>query len=219
MNCTVHSGFLRSWLNTRSAILPAVSLASSTHPDYALTLVGHSLGGAVALLAGLELHARGTPAATITTFGEPKVGNDGFVAHVDTLLVQSREDVREESTYRRLTHIDDPVPLLPLTEWGYVPHAGELYISKASLPASILDVQPCEGDRDSECSAGTDGSLASLESGDVKEMVLVPSRFNLWQLFFAHRDYFTRLGVCIKRPLSGVIGESPLVLEPWMVDG
>jgi hypothetical protein len=25
----------------------------------------------------------------------------------------------------------------------------------------------------------------------------VPPRFKLWQLFFAHRDYFWRLGLCV----------------------
>lgn len=222
-NCTVHSGFLRSWINTRSVLLPPLSSAVSSHPHYALTLVGHSLGGAVALLAALELRARGTPAATVTTFGEPKVGNGGFVAHVDELLVLSSNQT-EASSYRRVTHVEDPVPLLPLTEWGYAPHAGEVYISKSSLPASVLDVQLCSGDRDGQCSASTDGTLyaavvsplrkqASTPGVDAVQVALIPSHFRIWQLLFAHRDYFTRLGVCFKGPFGGVVG-GPQILEP-----
>jgi len=192
----------------------------SSHPDYALTLVGHSLGGAVALLAALELHKRGMPPATVTTFGEPKVGNKGFVALVDAMLV-SGPDASGPSTYRRLTHVDDPVPLLPLTEWGYLPHAGEYYISKASLPASILDVQPCSGDSDSECSIGpvsvpiTDLSLMRLEHiiSDMEQKTIVSPRFKLWQLFFAHRDYFTRLGVCLKGPFQGHVGDTSWIQQ------
>jgi hypothetical protein len=35
-----------------------------------------------------------------------------------------------------------------------------------------------------------------LEKRDVGSWV-VPSRYKLWQLFFAHRDYFWRLGLCV----------------------
>jgi len=167
------------------------------------------------LLAALELHKRAMPPATVTTFGEPKVGNKGFVALVDAMLV-SESDTSGTSTYRRVTHVDDPVPLLPLTEWGYLPHAGEYYISKASLPASILDVQACVGDGDSECSIGPDGSISTAGLNlmgsehvnlDMEQTTLVPSRLKLWQLFFAHRDYFTRLGVCLKGPFQNGIRE------------
>lgn len=167
------------------------------HPTYRLELVGHSLGGAVALLAGLEFHARGW-SPRITTFGEPKVGNAAFVQHIDDIFAANRE----ESDYRRVTHVDDPVPLLPPTEWGYRPHAGEVYITKSGLPPEVQDVRWCDGDDDVRCSAGTDRSLMTKEVLDGAQEArvngLIPARFKIWQLFFSHRDYFWRLGICMK---------------------
>jgi predicted lipase len=71
-NCTVHTGFYSSWKVASSAILPDLEAAIAAYPDYTLTLVGHSLGGAVAALAGLEAESRGWN-PTVTTFGEPRL--------------------------------------------------------------------------------------------------------------------------------------------------
>ncbi|KAJ5500542.1 Lipase class 3 [Penicillium expansum] len=81
-NCTIHAGFMRSWLHTRTEILPAITTLRQQYPDYAITLVGHSLGGAVAALAGLEMRLKGWD-ATVTTFGEPMIGNAAFAAFLD----------------------------------------------------------------------------------------------------------------------------------------
>ena len=206
-NCTVHAGFLASWQNTRDAILEDVQQALNDHQDHRVVLVGHSLGGAVALLAALEFSARGWE-PQVTTFGEPKVGNEGFVKHVDQLFPE------DEANYRRITHVDDPVPLLPLTEWGYRSHAGELFISKPDLPPDISNVRKCIGDADESCSAGADDSvIATTSTEEMEDMEqegaeewqawvskrwdMVPTRLKLWQLFFSHRDYFWRLGLCV----------------------
>lgn len=58
-NCTVHSGFWTSWQNTRDFIIPHLEYLHEKYPDYQINLVGHSLGGAVAALAGLEFEALG----------------------------------------------------------------------------------------------------------------------------------------------------------------
>jgi len=199
-NCTVHSGFLKSWRNTRSTVTPQIDIALKMHPEYRLELVGHSLGGAVALLAGLEFHARGW-SPRITTFGEPKVGNLAFTQHIDDIFSSSGA-VRENSDYRRVTHVDDPVPLLPPTEWGYRPHAGEVYITKSGLPPEIEDVRWCDGDDDVRCSAGSDRSLMTKDMVEAEQEMsasgLIPARYKIWQLFFAHRDYFWRLGICMR---------------------
>jgi len=125
--------------------------------------------------------------------------------------------------------VDDPVPLLPLQEWGYRPHAGEIYISKSSLQPGITDIRRCYGDEDVNCLAGAETGDSWFHAGDthadgfwkwVKEYedlesrdkielsqeggtlrkrwgVPIPARYKMWQLFFAHRDYFWRLGLCV----------------------
>ncbi|KAL7266824.1 hypothetical protein RUND412_010612 [Rhizina undulata] len=176
--CGVHVGFLQSWTQTQKIIGNVVQelVERWGEEGYQLTLVGHSLGGAVAALAGLEFVGRGWR-PVVTTFGEPKKFTP--------------------TTYRRLTHVNDPVPLLPFTKWGYSQHAGEHYIPKPDLPFSKEDVRLCEGDEDPTCAAG--GGL------------------NAGQLFWAHRDYFHRLGLCVPEDSLlrkiGVLEEGGVAME------
>ena len=203
-NCTVHTGFMTSWRNTRCTIIPHVEQALRDNPGYELTLVGHSLGGAVAALAALEFQARGWN-PKVTTFGEPRIGNKALNRDIDqrfNLAATSPED----ASYRRVTHLDDPVPLLPLEEWGYFMHSGEIFIDKSSLPPAPEDMKTCKGDHDMNCIAGgVSSNVASdvfvevqLKDGStVKALWGIGKRYRLWELFFAHRDYFWRLGLCV----------------------
>ncbi|KAK3952610.1 Alpha/Beta hydrolase protein [Pseudoneurospora amorphoporcata] len=266
-NCTVHMGFLASWRSARDYVLPALKAARAKHPDYPVHLVGHSLGGAVAALAALEIRlSLGWQDVQVTTFGEPRIGNQALVGYLDKAFGLDNEDdeVKDEGekrAYRRVTHVNDPVPLLPLTEWGYRSHAGEVYISKSDLPPAPEDLRLCRGDNDPECMAGAERSdgggwfdggtlqVADLlalaaakgvdrdlyyrdpvavgvvdgddgeDGGDADDAGnedvdvngetttvtrpttrtnrMFPARLKLWQLFFAHRDYFWRLGLCV----------------------
>jgi hypothetical protein len=212
-NCTVHSGFMTSWRNTRCIVVPPVEKALQNNPGYKLVLVGHSLGGAVAALASLEFQARGWD-PIVTTFGEPRVGNKALNEYIDRSFNLSSNATTtsslEEAKYRRVTHVDDPVPLLPLEEWGYRMHGGEIFISKASLPPTKDDLYRCAGDEDPDCIDSKPASLSppnstsedsaddiSGEESTVSEMWHLGSRYKLWELFFAHRDYFWRLGLCV----------------------
>ena len=209
-NCTVHLGFMTSWRHTRPYIIHHLEELIEKYPDYQLTLVGHSLGGSVAALASLDFKSRGWN-PEVTTFGEPRIGNQALMHYVDKTFSTNNRSMK--AMFRRVTHVDDPVPLLPLSEWGYGMHAGEIYISKTELPPTIEDLQICVGDQDPRCIAGADDSLSAnpmINSGrgkaveEVKDwwnntrgFLKVPPRYRIWQLFFAHRDYFWRLGLCL----------------------
>ncbi|KNG86064.1 putative actin-related protein 2/3 complex subunit 1A [Aspergillus nomiae NRRL 13137] len=240
-NCTVHAGFLAAWLNTRPIILKHVSAARKQYRDYKVVLVGHSLGGAVAALAGLEMQMRDWE-PQVTTFGEPKIGNKEFVNFLNEafkLGTASSSGNAQQWQFRRVTHVDDPVPLLPLEEWGYEMHAGEIFISKAVLPPSESDVIFCDGNKDAHCITGEQSNLRAMlheiklnaakhewrhrvtdltdqvvsdrspsmtdsQSDAERQQIplrlpwnLIPSRYRLWELFFAHRDYFWRIGLCV----------------------
>lgn len=218
-NCIVHMGFFSSWKDCRRLIIPHLQKLRESYPSYNLHLVGHSLGGAVAALAALETEVMGWH-PTVTTFGEPRIGNAGIRDYLNELfeLDDSDNEGGNGGRYRRMTHNNDPVPLLPLTEWGYKMHSGEIYISKPELQPSISDLRLCEGDEDSECIFGGEAEapfVGAPESepepdddneaegvGDLEIEVNnrwgFPARYRLWRLFFAHRDYFWRLGLCIK---------------------
>lgn len=122
----------------------------------------------MAALAGLDFQGRGWN-PTVTTFGEPKVGNLELAEYFNRKFTPD--------TYRRVTHAHDPVPLVPLTQWGYVQHGYEYYISASQLPYTRCDIRLCEGNEDATCIA--------------RENV------NALQLFWAHRDYFHRMGLCV----------------------
>jgi hypothetical protein len=197
---------MTSWRNTRCIVLPHVEKALALYPDYHVTLVGHSLGGAVAALASLEFKARGWE-PQVTTFGEPRIGNKAFVSFLDSQFNLTTQDFFQD-TYRRVTHVNDPVPLLPLEEWGYRMHAGEIFISKPGLSPSRSDLQHCTGDEDLKCIAGDTATHAQKIGNAIKtrnygtefhvqNMWFLPLRYKLWQLFSAHRDYFWRLGLCV----------------------
>ncbi|KAJ2987917.1 hypothetical protein NUW58_g4244 [Xylaria curta] len=208
-NCTVHMGFLLSWQIARDTVLPELKRLHEHYPNYAIHVIGHSLGGAVGALAALEMKAiLGWEHVNVTTFGEPRIGNAGFAEYLDAVFgLQHEESDPEQRAYRRITHVDDPVPLLPLSEWGYKPHSGEFFISKPELSPKPSDIRPCAGDYDPNCIAGSDGEetdgigKAASEKLDADALPHwkwhLPARFKLWELLFAHRDYFWRLGLCI----------------------
>jgi pimeloyl-ACP methyl ester carboxylesterase len=224
-NCTVHTGFMSSWRAARDVVIPALRSARDRHRGYRVHLIGHSLGGAVAALAALELRlGLGWKDVRVTTFGEPRVGNAALARYIDAAFgLNATAPGTEDIQYRRVTHIGDPVPLLPLTEWGYRSHAGEVYIAKSDLPPGPGDLRLCRGDADPECMAGAEtedwlgramgwlrrGRKTWWLGGPRQEDEVVvenagelgprgfPARLKLWQLLFAHRDYFWRLGLCL----------------------
>jgi len=210
-NCTVHLGFMTSWRHTRPHIIPHLEMLLKHYPEYQLTLVGHSLGGAVAALASLDFKLRGWN-PQVTTFGEPRIGNQALIQYINRAF-PSNDQKNTSRMFRRITHVDDPVPLLPLSERAYGMHAGEIYISKSELPPEIEDLRSCVGDQDPRCIAGADDSFNSVAVRSIerkeaitevnewwnntKGFLTVPTRYRIWQLFFAHRDYFWRLGLCL----------------------
>lgn len=241
----VHAGFMTSWRNTRATVLRHVAAAREQFSEYEIVLVGHSLGGAVAALAGLEMQLRGWD-PQVTTFGEPKVGNGAFARFLDAAFgfhdTERGSDDRQWK-FRRVTHAHDPVPLLPLAEWGYEMHSGEIFISKVDLSPTVSDVTLCKGRNDSRCISGARDAqelalheirsllmngqrqpnwvhptgqavltqptsvsvpTVGLQSHPEPQQSLLhwpwdrfPVRYRLWELFFAHRDYFWRLGLCV----------------------
>lgn len=196
---------MRSWNATKAQILPTLKSTVERYPEYELVLAGHSLGGAVAGLAALDFRASGWD-LKVTTFGEPCFGNSGLAEFVDKSFASNNT----VGNYRRVTHVNDPVPFLPPKEWSWKQHAGEIYISKRGLPPSVADLHLCEGSEDADCLDGADhlatdvGKLATLvvqNPETASELVLdaslgIPTRWQIWQLLFAHREYFWRLGLC-----------------------
>jgi hypothetical protein len=100
---TVHRGFLGAFQSVRmqlEAVLDRVTAGGRR-----LVLTGHSLGGALALIAAVEWRDK-YPVSWVHTCGQPAVGHRNFLATVEA---------RYGDTYCRFVNDDDIVPMVPPT--------------------------------------------------------------------------------------------------------
>jgi len=136
----VHNGFGEAHAETASDVLSAVQRALSQSNVNQVTLVGHSLGAALALLDGvfLPLHLPGVQFKVIG-YGMPRVGNQDFANYVDANL-----DV---------THVNnkqDVVPILPGRFLGFHHASGETHIQDDDSWVQC----PGQDNTDARCTVG-----------------------------------------------------------------
>jgi triacylglycerol lipase len=108
----IHRGFGAAL----DAVWPVIGrVLGADGPVKNLLVVGHSLGGALAVLAARRaLQELAIKVETVYTFGQPRIGNALFAEDFNVLL--------GERTYR-LIHGQDIVPTVPPTKLGFV-HVG-----------------------------------------------------------------------------------------------
>lgn len=131
----VHQGFADAYMSAQDATRDAVAQARKQHPDYEVWVTGHSLGGALASIAALDLVAAGVPVTRLYTFGQPRVGDAGFAACMEEFVPGAR----------RFTKGADPVPRFPRREWQYMHFQREVF---ESADGALFD---CEGREDPRC--------------------------------------------------------------------
>ena len=153
--CKVHSGFHTSWKSLEPQVnghLSKLGCANGT-----VSVIGHSLGAAMAALAAYDLaeprRAPATAAAAakwrikrVYTYGQPRVGNGKFAAAFDARLAAMRVP------YARVVDYKDAVPHLPLANmfWEGWTHTGmEVYYNATRRGAYTL----CALANDTRCSA------------------------------------------------------------------
>jgi hypothetical protein len=114
------------------------------HKDFSLWITGHSLGAAIAAIAGGTVSKLGyfAPEKTVLyTFGEPRVGNKDYATAMDSLL----------PVIYRVIHAHDMVPHLPLKGMlGYFHHKTEVWYDNNMAKGSTYVV--CKEDEDPSCS-------------------------------------------------------------------
>lgn len=148
----VHSGFKESQADTATDVLAAVSSAMSTYSTSSVTVVGHSLGGAIALLDGVYLTLQ-LPSASVSviTYGMPRVGNQEFADWVD-----------EHITVSHINNKKDPVPILPGRFLGFHHCSGEKHITDSDSWVSC----PGQDNTDDQCTVGEVGDLLEGDTDD-----------------------------------------------------
>jgi triacylglycerol lipase len=100
-----HIGFTTVYGSTRDAVQAAVTALPA---GITLCITGHSLGGAVATLAAIDIAANTTfTSPIIYTIASPRVGNPDFANRFDGSLVKN------PTISWRVVNMFDLVPLLP----------------------------------------------------------------------------------------------------------
>ena len=103
--CQVHQGFYNTWKSVKTGVIDEVARLHKLYPTYEIVVSGHSLGGAVATLAGVDVHQNVSGSVYSWTLGSPRVGNANF-ANWYTPYSGVRHN-------QRITNNKDVVPHLP----------------------------------------------------------------------------------------------------------
>ena len=101
----IHEGFYTAYSAIRDQVRNTARKLLSEHPTAKFLITGHSLGGALATLAGADIKIYLKNSATkvyLYTLGSPRVGNPEFANELFTLFKSGR--------YYRIINYDDTVP-------------------------------------------------------------------------------------------------------------
>ncbi|CCH44202.1 putative secreted protein [Wickerhamomyces ciferrii] len=138
VHCGIYSAFAQNIQEVVSAAVPYLD------QGYNLTVTGHSLGGAYALLGGIEFMTLGYNPLLIT-YASVRVGNPSFNQWVDETLfdtdglvdlIHSGEDLPYPS-FSRVFQETDEVPKLPFNIPGSIKYTSsglKFVIDKVQLP-------------------------------------------------------------------------------------
>ncbi len=119
-NVPVHRGFLEQWRSIEEDLKIAIAEASETIGLIPVKVTGHSLGGALAILATIDwpwVH-------DCITFGAPRVGDREI-----TYAVR-----RNEVLHRRYVFGADIVPAIPLLAMAYRHDCPSIYLTRVGEP-------------------------------------------------------------------------------------
>jgi len=135
----VHDGFQATFERTSDAILSNVTAALKSKNTNKLTVVGHSLGAAIAVMDAVRLRQTldSSVEMTTTVFGLPRGGNQDWADFVDAQL---------GNTLTHVSNKNDPVPTVPPRFLDFQHPSGEAHIN------SDDSVVSCPGQENDGCS-------------------------------------------------------------------
>lgn len=101
----LHKGFAYAYRLVRQAIISEIKLQQSkANKPLPIYIGGHSLGGAISVVAAADFHKKNLPWHGIYTAGQPRVGSPDFI--------QKYKEVLGERLFR-FVNVDDLVPSVP----------------------------------------------------------------------------------------------------------
>ncbi|KAF9240105.1 hypothetical protein DTO013E5_8327 [Penicillium roqueforti] len=151
--CKAHHGFWAYWSAVAAQATSQLHNAMNAYPSYRLSVVGHSLGGGIAALAGTVLRTKGF-SLDIWTFGGPKPGN--------LKLAEFISNQQAPNSIYRATHTTDPIPKVPLNlpffDWSQ-PSPEYWITQKTGVQVTTDGVEYIEGINSKVGNAGSDRDL------------------------------------------------------------
>merc|ERR1712013_520522 len=109
-------------------LISKIESMSAAHPGASILVTGHSLGGALAQIAAVELKANSVyssldiGAVNVITFGSPRWANDALATFFGSVVDSNWRVVNEH----------DIVPTVPTESMGYHHTATEIHYTDAS---------------------------------------------------------------------------------------
>ena len=151
--CELHAGFYKSYRKlVDKGLEKVIAAAVKEHPEYELLFTGHSLGGAVALIAAVKFTEQHSgKAVKVYTFGQPRVGDGDYAKYADSKV----------SHFFRVVHRKDLVPHKPAYLTFYR-HSGYEVWYRDGMQGNY---QLCKGESD-DCSNSIGSSTFSFSVGD-----------------------------------------------------
>ncbi|PPQ85402.1 hypothetical protein CVT25_006398 [Psilocybe cyanescens] len=147
-----HNGFGEAHERSAPAVLAAVKKGMSTYATNKVTVVGHSLGGALAIISSAHL-AVSIPTASVKTvsYTAPRVGNEAFAnwanSKADMVRINNKKDI---------------VPIVPGRFVGFAHTEGEIHITSSNAWLSC----PGQDSTDANC---TIDAVPNILSGDLDD--------------------------------------------------
>jgi hypothetical protein len=121
----IHAGFGHALADCLAEITATVAVRDQRKP---LLITGHSLGGALAALAGACFAVTGAairPVSGIYTFGQPRIGLHDFCNSYDRIL---------ERKLVRFVNKQDLVPRIPFRGWDYSDEGTMIHFDSTGTP-------------------------------------------------------------------------------------
>lgn len=168
-DCHVHAGFAAAYDELSSQMFDRLSLLRCDNTS----VVGHSIGAAVATVAAMDLRGSGNHVDMLWTFGSPRVGDDAFVSSYVTLAEQ--QYVNPPSW--RVVHYEDPMPGAPpdvgLGHYKHIPAL--VYYNTRNFTGESSGYTVCPWSRQNLTNEGNCGnaqsSLLATAINDVQGLV------------------------------------------------
>ncbi|KAL9685978.1 hypothetical protein QQ045_023433 [Rhodiola kirilowii] len=148
----VHHGFYFAYHNTtmRPGILSAIKTANEIYGEMKIIVTGHSMGGAMASLCGLDLAVNhNANEVQVMTFGQPRIGNAAFATYYRQLVPNT---IRVTNEHDIVPHLPPYYPRFPQKTYHHIPR--EVWLYNIGVGSLVYEVEKvCDGTgEDPDCS-------------------------------------------------------------------